>query len=78
MDEKVATETPGDSCPVALIAVRMSASLANFYVGRTVLWTSGALAGVAAAIQGYAASGGLLTFTPTPVAPVAGDSFVIL
>jgi hypothetical protein len=56
----------------------LSQVLANFYVGRTLLWTSGVLAGAAAAITGYAASGGLLTFTPLAAAPSAGDSFIIL
>ena len=53
-------------------------TLLNAYQGRTILWTSGALAGVAAGITGYAVAGGLLTFTPVPVAPSAADTFIIV
>lgn len=53
-------------------------ALLNAYQGRTILWTSGTLAGVAAGITGYAVAAGLLTFTPVPVAPSAGDEFVII
>jgi len=52
--------------------------LLNAYVGRTILWTSGTLMGVAAGITGYAATNGVLTFTPVPVAPTANDDFIIV
>jgi len=56
----------------------LTAALANSYVGRTILWTSGALVGVAAGITGYAVANGVLTFTPIPVAPTAADTFIIV
>lgn len=52
--------------------------LNDAYAGRTVLWTSGALKGVAAGITAYAASNGLLSFTTLPTAPANGDKFIIV
>lgn len=52
--------------------------LASAYVGRTILWISGALSGMAAGITAYAPSNGLLTFTALPAAPANGDKFLII
>jgi hypothetical protein len=56
----------------------LAATLNGAYVGRTVIWTSGVLAGVAAAITGYASTNGVLTFTQVPSAPSPGDAFIIV
>lgn len=56
----------------------LGATLAGAYIGRFVIWTSGVLTDVAAAITGYNATGGLLTFTPVGAAPSIGDTFIIV
>lgn len=51
------------------------------YVGRRIIWTTGALAGQEAqitAFQGFAAGSSKLTYTATTEAPAAGDKFVIV
>lgn len=50
----------------------------DHYIGRVVIWTTGALAGQATDITDYAGSNGLLTFTALTEAPQAGDTGVIV
>lgn len=59
-------------------STNLSASLINAYTNRTILWTSGVLAGVAAGITGYAVTNGVLTFTPVPAVPEDGSTFLII
>ncbi|KKK59338.1 hypothetical protein LCGC14_3035380, partial [marine sediment metagenome] len=49
----------------------------DHYNGRTVVWTSGVLAGQASDITDYLGSTGQLTYTAVTEAPGAGDDFVI-
>ena len=56
----------------------LTQALVNAYAGRSILWTSGALAGLVAGITAYAPAGGLLTFTTLPAAPSNGDTFLII
>lgn len=76
------TEVQGAAATGTLSTTQMSTNLANTlagaYVGRTVVWITGVLAGVAAAITGYIPTNGVLTFTQVPSAPANGDTFVIV
>lgn len=56
----------------------LTSVLANAYRGRTIIWTSGDLVGVATAIVSYTVAGGVLTYSPVPVAPAAADTFIIV
>lgn len=56
----------------------LTQALNDAYAGRTVIFTSGALKGIAAGITAYGASNGLLSFTTLPVAPSNGDTFIIV
>ena len=47
------------------------------YAGRTIVWTSGVLAGQASDITAYLGATGRLTYTAITEAPSAGDDFVI-
>lgn len=65
----------------AQMTTNLSAVLIGAYIGRVVIWTSGVLTGVAAAITAYAgagAGGGMLTYSTVPLAPGVGDQFVIV
>lgn len=77
-----AAEVPGEATSDILSTTQMSTNLTNTlngaYIGRSVVWTSGVLAGVAAAITGYAVTNGVLTFTQVPSAPSSGDAFIIV
>lgn len=50
----------------------------DHYIGRTILWTSGALVNQATDITDYEGTNGLLTFTATTEAPSNGDAFIII
>lgn len=50
----------------------------DHYIGRTVIWTTGVLAGQASDITGYAGTNGVLTYSTLTEAPSAGDAFVIV
>lgn len=82
MQTAVDTEVRGTATSSTLSTTQMSSdvsnALANAYLGRTILWTSGTLSGCAASILGYATTNGVFTFTPVPAAPGAGDSFILV
>lgn len=82
LGKAAAAEIPGSALTGTLSTTQattdLTQALANAYAGRTVLWTSGALAGIAAGITAYAPSNGLLTFTALPAAPANGDKFLII
>lgn len=64
---------------VSVIPTNLANAQANSYAGRSVLFTSGAAAQCAGRIVGYAVVNGVLTLAaPLPVAPAAGDKFVIV
>lgn len=75
------TEETGAAISGTLTVTQMSTDLTNplqnAYVGRTVYWTSGQLFKCAAAIKTYDATTHILTFTNVPIAPSAGDTFII-
>jgi hypothetical protein len=50
----------------------------DHYIGRTIVWTTGALAGQASDITDYVGTNGLLTFTAVTEAPSNGDAFVLV
>ncbi len=64
-----------------LSTTQMTSDLAegtdDHYNGRTVVWTSGVLAGQASDITDYVAATGRLTYTTITEAPGVGDDFVI-
>jgi hypothetical protein len=60
-----------------------SNAVANMYAGRILIFTSGLNAGIAVLLTAFAVTGGKLTFQAynsgtLPVAPSAGDTFIIL
>jgi len=50
----------------------------DIYVGRLIMWSSGALLRKGAYIIGYNGTTKMLTFGAVSVAPVAGNSFLII
>jgi hypothetical protein len=61
------------SFPTSLIA-----SANNTYLGRSILFVTGAQAGNQAVIQAYTSSGAILVISPLPGAPAVGDAFIIV
>lgn len=64
------------------MTTNLSATVANIYAGRLLLFTSGVNQGLACLITAYAVTGGKLTFiaygnSPAPSAPSAADTFII-
>ena len=49
----------------------------DHYIGRTIVWISGVLAGQASDITDYVATNGVLTYTATTDAPSATDEFIL-
>jgi hypothetical protein len=65
------------------MTTNLTATVANIYAGRVLLFTRGVNSGLAVLVTAYAVTGGLITFiaynnNPAPAAPSAGDSFLIL
>jgi hypothetical protein len=56
----------------------LTASANNTYIGRSILFTSGAQSGNQSLIQGFTASGAILTVSPLPGSPAVGDTFIIV
>ncbi len=50
----------------------------DHYIGRIIIWTSGALLGQATDITDYSGTNGTLTYTAVTEAPSNGDTFVIV
>ena len=65
-----------------LTTTKMTTNLADttddIYVGRLIMWSSGALLRKGAYIIGYNGTTKMLTFGAVSVAPVAGNSFLII
>ncbi len=65
-----------------LSVTQMSTNLTEItddhYIGRTVIWTTGNLAGQASDITDYVGTNGVLTFSAVTDVPVATDAFVII
>lgn len=67
----------------ATMTTNLAATVANIYAGRVLYFVTGANAGLAVLITAYAVTGGKLTFIgfnnqTAPVAPSAGDTFLII
>lgn len=81
LQQALAAEARGLAAGVptaSVIPTDLAATQANTFQGRAVVFTSGAAAGCAARIAAYAPTNGVLTLVaPLPVAPSAGDKFVI-
>ena len=56
----------------------LSGKATDFYKGRIIIWTSGALQNQATDITGYATTNGVFTFTAVTTAPSNNDTFVIV
>lgn len=76
------SEVQGAAIAGTLSQTQMSTNLINTltgsYVGRSVIWTSGQLQNSAAGITAYDGSTKIMSFTPMPVAPINGDTFIIV
>jgi hypothetical protein len=70
--------TTGTLSTTQMSASALPSTSDDQYNGRTIVWTSGALAGVASAITDYTNTGRVLTFNAVHTAPSNGDTFVIL
>lgn len=72
----------GAAAAGTLSTTQMSTTLTeathNHYAGRTIVWTSGALAGQSSAISAYNGTTKVLTFDAVTDVPVAADEFVIV
>ena len=70
----------GTAATGTLSTTQMSTNLSeatnDHYIGRTIVWITGNLAGQASDVTDYAGSGGILTFTAVTEAPANGDRFV--
>lgn len=81
---EASTETivTGTAQTGTLSTTQMSTDLSeatdDHYIGRTVIWRTGALATQASDITDYAGTNGVLTFTAVTEAPSNGDTFVIV
>ena len=60
------------------MVTNLPATLTDAYKGRAVIWTSGVLANVAAAVTAFNHTTGVLSFTAVPAAPSAADTFIIV
>ncbi len=60
------------------MSTNLSSSTNNAYVGRTVIFTSGALQYQAAAVEAYNGATKVITFSQRTGAPQAGDGFVLV
>ncbi len=60
------------------MSTNLSETTNDHYIGRTVIWTTGALAGQASDITDYVGTNGVLTYSAVTEAPSAGDAFVIV
>lgn len=82
LEESATTIVFGTAQTGTLSTTQMTTNLAettdDHYIGRTVIWVTGALADQASDITDYAGSGGLLTFSTVTEAPSNGDTFVIV
>ena len=61
----------------------LTATVANIYAGRVLIFTTGVNQGLVVLITAYQVAGGTITFSaygsaPAPAAPSVGDQFVIL
>lgn len=76
------SEVQGAAVSGTLSVTQMSSNLTNTlnnaYLGRSIVWTSGLLTGVAAGITAYDGTTKILSFTAVPVAPTAADTFIIV
>ena len=63
---------------VSIIPTNLAMAQANAYQGRSIVFTSGAAFECAGRIVGYAADGTVTLAAPLPVAPAAGDTFVVV
>lgn len=82
MGKSAGTEVTGAAISGTLTTKAMSTdltnALTNAYVGRSIVWTSGSLTGVAAGIVSYNGTTKVIGFTAVPTAPSPGDEFVIV
>jgi len=73
---------PGAAITGTLSSTQMTTDLTeasdDHYIGRVIIWTSGALANQGTDITDYTGSSKLLTYTATTEAPSNGDTFVIV
>ncbi len=60
------------------MTTNLSSAVDDFYNGRIIIWTSGALQNQASDISDYAGSNKLVTFTNVTSAPSADDTFVVV
>lgn len=60
------------------MTTNLSESTNDHYIGRIIIWTSGALLGQATDITDYVGVNGLLTFTAVTEAPSNGNTFIII
>ena len=76
------TMIPGAAIAGTLTTTQMTTNLTvaltGAFVGRSILWTSGQLAGSGARILGYDGTTKKLAFSAVPVAPAAADAFIIV
>ena len=63
---------------VTQMSTNLTEATTGHYIGRTVVWTTGALAGQASAVTAYNGATKVLTYDTTTDAPAAADRFVLV
>lgn len=69
--------TVGNGASTTVVPTDLTNAISNFYVGRSVFFLTGALAGQAATITGYNGTTKQLTISALTGAPAAGDTLVL-
>ena len=59
------------------MSTNLTEATADHYIGRTIVWISGVLAGQASDITDYVGTNGVLTYTAVTEAPSAADEFIL-
>lgn len=79
--ESFKAQVSGNATATTLTTTTMSTDLTeatdNHYIGRVIVWTTGALLNQASRITDYDGTTKTLTFTETTEAPSSGDDFII-
>lgn len=82
LEESTKGIVTGSATATTLTTTTMSTDLTeatdDHYIGRAIVWTTGALAGQASDITDYDGSSKLLTFTAVTEAPSSGDEFCLV
>ncbi len=78
MGSIVTGQAQAGTLSITQMTTDLTEATTDHYVGRVIIWTSGALKDQATDITAYSGSGGLLTYTSVTEPPIANDTFIII